>query len=166
MIPRRPCTSSVSKILPLTFETPTSPILVSSLEEEQEEEEVQEMSACPMPIEIQDEIDQPYIYRPRKATIIQNLKENIKEYIVLDIHFKQENTRLKECFYELDQKVIKLKGEKIFLLKMAWKWYQETQKLFRRNKVLNIKLLQENHWQQQTTFISHLDLLSQVAKEA
>lgn len=42
------------------YELPTSPISLSSLEEKQEEEEVQEISSGPTSIEIQEAKGQPY----------------------------------------------------------------------------------------------------------
>lgn len=53
--------------------------------------------------------------------MVQRLKEKLKECKVLDRHLKHKNTRLKEHFHAMDQKVIKIKGENKFPLKKARK---------------------------------------------
>lgn len=66
-----------------------------------------------------------------------------------------------------DEKIIKLKKDKKILLRKGRKWYRDTRSLYRRNRVLKIKLLQEKHKQQQvSSSTNHLDILAQVAREA
>ena len=63
---------------------------------------MEEISAGPALKEIQVEKYQPSSSKPKKTTRIQRLKQNIKEYKVLDIHLKLENPRLKESFHIME----------------------------------------------------------------
>lgn len=154
---------SITKTIPSISATPSSPI---SVRRSQEIEAIHEISPSPTLMEIQGEKYQASNSMVKKSTKLQKLKEQLKEYRVLDRHLKQENMRLKEQFHKEDQKVVKLKKDKKILLKKAHKWYRETQSLYRRNLVLKIKLLQKKHRHQQATSTSHLDLLAHVAQEA
>lgn len=163
-VSRWPRTRSVVKNL-LSTSAPISilqsPIFVTSLEEPQDMESVPDCGPKLDPLETSIFLEQVTSSNTAKATIIQKLKAKIKEYNILDRYLKQENQILKEKFHKVDEKVRKLKKDKKLLLKKARKWYKEPQSLYRRNKVLKIKLLQGKHKQKHTSFcISHLDLLA------
>lgn len=51
------------------------------------------------PIDIQVEMDQPSSSKSKKDTRIKKLKQNLRDYKVLERHLKQENIQLKERFH-------------------------------------------------------------------
>jgi hypothetical protein len=102
----------------------------------------------------------------RENKKIKKLKEEIKEFDLLEIYIKNENESLKIQSAKLQRGNEHLEAEDKELLKQAQKWYKKNRQIEMQNRKLRIKvLMQQKKKKTYAASTSNMDILIDVVSQ-